>query len=137
LLEQLENQCAIRQAATGNLTDHKRMHDHTAMLEQLGKQNIISAKVIHPHRGVDEDQVVLLWRLRGAALSCGWLPPSRASRLALSRSISALRLSCNKVERSRGPISFIAFANKSSSRFTVVRIRSLHWNASIVASSDA
>jgi hypothetical protein len=49
LLEQPENQCAIRQGATGNLTDDKWMHGHIAMLEQLSEQTITLAKVIHPH----------------------------------------------------------------------------------------
>ena len=42
------------------------------------------------------DQTVRLERLRGAALSSGCVPPNRASRLALSRSIKAFKLSLKK-----------------------------------------
>lgn len=137
LLKQLQNQCPIGQAAAGNLTHDKRMHDHIAAFEQIRKQNVALAKMIDPHRCIDEDQLPALWRRRRATRSPGWLPPSLARRLALSRSINALRLSCNKVERSTGPVSFIALASKSSSRFTVVRTWSPYLPASILASSDA
>jgi hypothetical protein len=137
LLEQFQDQCAIGQATAGNLTQYKRMHDHIAVFEQIGKQNIALAKMVDPHRCVDEDQLLVLWRRRRTTLSSRWLPPSLARRLALSRSINALRLSCNKVERSRGPVSLIALANKLSSRFTVVRIGVSIWTAPIMASSDA
>jgi len=137
MLPGFASQRTRRRAAACYLTHHKRMHDHIAMFEQVGKQNIAPAKMVDPRRCVDQDQLRVLWRRRGATLSSGWLLPRLARRLALSRSISALRPSCSKVERSRGPVSLIALANKLSSRFTVVRIRGLHAFAPMLASCDA
>jgi hypothetical protein len=122
LLEQFQNQCTICQVTAGNLAHHKRMHYRVPAFELIGEHSITPAKVIDPHRCVYENQVLVPWRRRGATLSSGWLPPSFANRRALSRSISALRPSCNNVERSREPVSLIAFASKLSSRLTVVRI---------------
>lgn len=53
LLEQLQNQCAVGQATAGNLTHDKRMHDHVATFEQIGKQYIAPAKMVDPYRCVD------------------------------------------------------------------------------------
>ena len=69
---------------------NSRMHHDTAPIEQFRKSSIASAQVVHPHRRVDEDQRLIPDRLRGAALRFGCVPPSRASRFALSRSIRAL-----------------------------------------------
>lgn len=45
--------------------------------------------LVHPHRRIDKDQGWVPERLRGGASRFGWVPPSRASRFALSRSINA------------------------------------------------
>ena len=127
LLEQLQSQCAIRQSAAGNLTHDKRVNDHCAPFQQIDKLSISTAKMVDPHRGVDQDQVPISWRRRGATFSFGWLLPSFARRLALSRSMSAFRPSRNNAERSSEPVSLMALASRSSSRFTVVRIRYLPW----------
>ena len=140
LLEQSQNQRTIGQGTARDLADDKRMHHDTAALQQVGKGGFAPTKMVDPHRRVDEDQLLLRWRRRGAALRSGWLPPNLARRLALSRSISALRPSCSKAERSSGPVSFAALANRSSSRFTVVRIWATLFpfpEAPILASSDA
>ena len=49
LLEQLQGQCAIRQAAAGNLTHDKRVHDHSITFQQIHKLNISTAKMVDPH----------------------------------------------------------------------------------------
>jgi hypothetical protein len=46
----------------------------------------------------------------------------RASRLALSRSISAFKLSLKTAVRSIGPINLLALASNSSSMLMVVRM---------------
>ena len=104
LLEQLQGQCALRQAATSNLANDKRVDEHRIALQQIDKLSIPPSKMVYPDRGVDNDQVSISWRRRGATFSFGWLPPSFARRLALSRSISAFRPSCSNVERSSGPV---------------------------------
>ncbi len=47
------------------------------------------AEVIDPDGRVDQDQDGCPVRRRGAAISAGWVPRSRARRLALWRSMSA------------------------------------------------
>ena len=108
MLEQVQGQCAIGQAAAGNLTHDKWMHDHRITFQQIDKLCISAAKMVDPHRRVDQDQVSISWRRRGATFSLGWLPPSFARRLALSRSMSAFRPSCNNAERSSGPVNLMA-----------------------------
>ncbi len=54
--------------------------------------------------------------------SCGLDPPSRARRRALSRWMRARKPSCKVAVRSSEPVSVMARASNSSSRFTVVRM---------------
>ena len=77
-------------------------------------------QVIDPNRTVDHDHLALGLR-RGAAFSAGSLAPKRASRFALSRSISALSASRTSKVFSLAPVSACALATKSSSRTRVVR----------------
>jgi hypothetical protein len=61
-----------------------------AAAKQLGQRSIAVAEVVDPNRGVDEDHW-LAARRRGIGVSAGSVPPRRARRRALSRSIRALR----------------------------------------------
>ena len=121
-LKQFQRRRTARQRATGNFTHDERVHHHTAAFEQRGQLRIMAAQVIDPHRGIDEDQGLAGWRLRTATVRFGWLPPSRASRRALSRSISALSASRTMAERSGGPASLMALASSASSMLMVVRM---------------
>ena len=49
VLEQLQGQCAIRQAAAGNLTHDKWVHDHSIPFQQIDKLGISTAKMVDPH----------------------------------------------------------------------------------------
>ena len=89
------------------------------------------------YRRVYQNQDSILCRRRGTTLRPDWLPPSLARRLALSRSMSAFRPSCNNVERSRGPVNLMALAIRPSSNVTVVRISFLRARASTLAPVDA
>ena len=60
----------------------------------------------------------------------------RASRLALSRSISAFKLSLNTAVRSIGPINLLALASYSSSMLMVVRMLGPVLKAPIISSID-
>jgi hypothetical protein len=122
LLEQFQNQCAIRQASAGNFAHYERVHDYFVAFKQSREPRISPAQMVDPYRCVDENQDLILCRRRGATFRLGWLPPSLASRLALSRSMRALRPSCSNVERSSEPVNLMALAIRLSSRFTVVRI---------------
>jgi len=57
--------------------------------ESLGKATIGAAQMIDPHRRIDQDHGLDRCRRRGATFNAGCVPPSRARRLALSRSTSA------------------------------------------------
>ena len=108
ILEQIQDRGAMAQTSAGNLADHERMHDHVGSLQQIDKLCIATAKVIDPHGGVDQNQTGPPWRLRGAAFNVGCDPPSRARRLALSRSMSAFNPSLSMAVRSIGPTSLVA-----------------------------
>ena len=77
--------------------------------------------MINPNRTIDEDHRPTA-RLRGIARNAGSLPPSRANRRALSRSISARNASRGKAGFSVRPDRSCAWAKSSSSNATVVRI---------------
>ena len=80
-----------------------------------------AANVIQPNGGINQNQTGLSMRRRGAGLIEGCVTPSRASRFALSRSMSAFKPSFKMAVLSIGPASWAAFASNSSSIFTVVR----------------
>ena len=122
ILEQFQDRHAVVQTSTSNLANHKWMHDDDRPFQQVDKPGITTAKVINPHRRVDQNQTGLAWRLRGAAFNLGCVPPSRARRLALSRSMSAFKPSLTMAVRSIGPVSLLAFASNSSSILIVVRM---------------
>src|ERR1035438_6318116 len=100
------------------------MHDDDRSFQQVDKSWVTTPKVIDPHGRVDQNQTGLPWRLRGAAFNVGCVPPSRARRLALSRSMRAFNPSLTMAVRSIGPASLAAFASNSSSILIVVRILS-------------
>jgi hypothetical protein len=100
------------------------MHDDDRSFQQIDKPCIATPKVIDPHGRVDQNQTGLRWRLRGAVFNVGCVPPNRARRLALSRSMRAFNPSLTMAVRSIGPTSLAAFASNSSSILIVVRILS-------------
>ncbi len=92
--------------ATRNVSDFEGCGlavDDVRSFQQADKLRIATAKMIDPHRRVDQDQTGIPWRLRGAAFNLGCVPPSRARRLALSRSMSAFNPSFTMAVRSIGP----------------------------------
>jgi hypothetical protein len=98
------------------------MHDDDRSFQQVDKPWITTAKVIDPHGRVYQNQAERACRLRGAALNVGWVPPNRARRLALSRSMRAFNPSLTMAVRSIGPANLVAFASNSSSILIVVRM---------------
>lgn len=122
ILQQFKKRLAVTQASASDLAHHERMHHHGRTLQQVDKPRVATAEVIDPHRSVDQDQAGRSVRLRGAAFNASWTPPIRASRLALSRSISAFKASLKTAVRSMGPVSLMALASNSSSMLMVVRM---------------
>jgi len=98
------------------------MHDDDRSFQQVDKPRIATPKVIDPNGRVDQNQTGLPRRLRGAGFKVGCVPPSRARRLALSRSMRAFNPSLTMAVRSIGPASLAAFASNSSSMLMVVRM---------------
>ena len=78
-------------AAQPKLSQYKRVHRHAGVIEPLRENVVLILEVRHPHWRIDQHHAST--RRRGAALSCGSVPPSCASRRALSRSIRALSAS--------------------------------------------
>ena len=122
VLQQFEDGGSIGQTAASHLTDHEGMHDDLRPLQQADPLRVAVAQVVNPQGRGGLDQAAFPCRLRGAAFSLGCDPPSRARRLALSRSISAFKPSASIAERSIGPASLAAFASRASSMLTVVRM---------------
>jgi hypothetical protein len=126
ILQQFQDRLALSQVAAGEFSDDKRMHHDNRPLEQIDEPRVAAAEVIDPDCGVDQDQAGFPMRRRGMAWIEGCDAPSRASRLALSRSMSAFRPSLKRAVLSIGPVSLTAFASNSSSMLTVVRMASSH-----------
>ena len=71
VLEQVQRQRAIRQAAAGNFTYDEWVHDYCVTFKQIGQPHISGAKMVNPHRCVDENQAAVAWRRRGGTFSFG------------------------------------------------------------------
>lgn len=136
VLQQLENGSSIAQAATGNLPHDERVHQGRGPLQQVHEPGVTPTQVVNPDRGVDQDQVEFPARRRWAASSEGCVPPSRARRLALSRSINAFKASLRRAVLSMGLTNLLAFSSNSSSMWTVVRTFPPWGVASNMASTD-
>lgn len=59
ILEQFQDRRPLVQTFTRNFAGHKRMHHDARSLQQVDKSWIASAKVINPHRRVDQNQTGL------------------------------------------------------------------------------
>jgi hypothetical protein len=112
---------SLPQIAQRNLARNEGMRKHTAIIQKPGQMRVARPQVIDPHRGIDEDHPSAGLR-RGAASSPGSLPPSRARRRALSRSIRAFRPSRTRVDFSCTPVRLLALARRVSSIARVVRM---------------
>jgi hypothetical protein len=122
LLQQTESLIAVRKSAASDLSNYERVYYHAAATKVRCKFGYACAKVVDPYGRIDQNHEGVAARLLGTGLSRGWVPPSFASRRALSRSISAFNPLWSTAERSRTPVSLIAFASSSSSSVTVVRM---------------
>lgn len=122
ILEHLEDRLAVMQTSAGDLTNHIRIYDDGRSFQQVDKSRVATPKVIDPNGRVGHNQTGRFKRLRGAAFNVGCVPPSRAGRLALSRSMRAFDPSLTMPVRSIGPTSLAAFASNSSSMLMIVRM---------------
>jgi hypothetical protein len=128
--QRIDNNLPLAQRAERDFTDDVRMRQHFAPLEELAEDYIARTKMIDPDRRIDQDHLAD-GRRRGTSLSRGSLPPSRASRRALSRSINAINASRMSAVLSRKPVRDSAFARSPSSKANVVRIARLAFKLGI------
>ena len=87
LAEQIKNLASGPEVAAGKLTDHECVARNNLFVECLAQRAVSPAKAIYPDRGIDELHFLFAGavRRRGVDRNAGWLPPSTASRRALSR----------------------------------------------------
>jgi len=84
ILQGLQHHFTVEQIAQGYFTDDKGVCQHLAFAQPPGQSLIRCAQVINPDGGIDQNHAGTVWRL-GISANCGSEPPSKASRLALSR----------------------------------------------------
>jgi hypothetical protein len=97
------------------------MSQNLTSFEEGGELPVVCAQMIDPDRRIDQDHGRAGRRRRGV-FNLGSVPPSRANRRALSRSISALSASRTRLDFSFTPVKAWAFATSSSSKEMVVRM---------------
>jgi hypothetical protein len=120
-LQQVQYFISLAKISARQLTDHKRVSQDPTGVQQGNEALIAGTQMIDPDRGIDQDHAEP-GRLRGTGFNCPSLPPRRARRRALSRSIKARKPSLTKAVFSATPVIRRASFSKSSSIFTVVRI---------------
>jgi len=96
----VQNEITLPQIAESR---DKAMPENLPAVEQLPERMIRGPQMVDPDRGINQDHSRAS-RRRGAAARSGWLPPNRASRRALSRSINALSASRTRMDFSRSPV---------------------------------
>lgn len=94
---------AMTEITQSKFTENARMRENHSGIEQAGEHLITRAKMIDPNRGVNQDHLEP-GRRRGGAPRPGSLPPRRANRRALSRSIRALSASRTRLDFSFTPV---------------------------------
>ena len=103
ILQIAKNKFALPQIAEGKFASHKRMTKNQTEVEQAHQRLVNGPQMLHPDRSIDQNHL-RADRRRGGATRSGSLPPNRANRRALSRSIRALSASRTKADFSRSPV---------------------------------
>ena len=88
--QQADQDGALPQAAEGDLANHKGMSEDETVFEKALERRLLFAEMIDPDRAIDKDHCIA-GRRRGAGSRPGSVPPRRARRRALSRSIKACK----------------------------------------------
>jgi hypothetical protein len=100
----IQNEIALPQPSQGQLTRHERMSKNLTSFEEGGELPVACAQMIDPDRRIDQDHGRVVGRRRGVTFNLASVPPSRANRRALSRSISALSASRTRLDFSFTPV---------------------------------
>ena len=112
---------ALAEISQGQLTNDEWMRQHLPVVEQSRQKRVATSQVVDPNRRVDENHAGAVCR-RGTGEIPGSLPPSRASRRAVSRSTNAFSAIRTKADFSSTPVKACALATRSSSSEIVVRM---------------
>ena len=121
--QQIEDSLALPDVPTGQFTPHKGMKQHFADVEQYTELGMAPPQVLDPHRRVDKHgQRAAAGRRRRIGRRAGSLPPSAASRLALSVAMSVRKAACTTAVFSSRPLSLRACSMSWSSMISVVLI---------------
>src|SRR5216683_3079173 len=99
----IQNEIALPQPSQGQLTRHERMSKNLTSFEEGGELPVACAQMIDPDRRIDQDHG-RVGRRRGGTFNLDSVPPRRANRRALSRSISALSASRTRLDFSLTPV---------------------------------
>ncbi len=117
------------ETSQSELALHERMDEDVELFQMRGQTRAAGAEVLYPDGGVDEDaqgrvrrEVPGRGRRRRGARARGSVPPSAASRRALSRTISDSSPARTTAAFSVSPVARLARSIKASSRISVVRI---------------
>jgi len=121
-LPKFDEQAAILQIATSQLTNNHLMHKELALQKQLAEYLILLTKMIKPYRTIHQNDysVTALWR-RGNSPSHGTEPPSNAKRSAVLLSIFSFKTSHINAVFFCTPVKSTACACRSSPMFNIVR----------------
>src|SRR5271165_6903995 len=87
--QSIQDNGAPAEIAEGEFADDKGVRQRPSCIEQVDERLAPGAEMVYPNRGIDQNHAGRD-RRRGGAFNPLSLPPSFASRRALSRSISAL-----------------------------------------------
>ena len=101
------------------------MGQHLRVLQEGSQFAVSRAQAIDPNGRVDEDHATRPGRRRRIALNPGSVPPSLASRRALSRAINASRPMRTSAVFLETPVNRTARRRRDGSMFKVVRIYAL------------
>jgi|SRR6516225_1033880 len=127
-LEQSKDLLTIAQRPARQLTDDEGMGHHLTVFQEGPKHAVSNAQMIDPDGRVDEGHAMRRGRRRRIAPKPGSVPPSLASRWALSRAINAsspMRTSAVFVVT---PVNRAARRRRDGSILRVVLIR-MHYDA--------
>jgi hypothetical protein len=100
----IQNLSVLTEMTQCELPNNEGMRQHHFGIQEGGKRLIAGAQMVYPNRRIDQNHAGL-GRRRGGRRNLSSLPPSFASRRALSRSISALSASRTRRDFSVNPVS--------------------------------
>jgi hypothetical protein len=94
---------AIREVAAGKLSQNEWVHEYLGIFQHARELRDAFSEMVYPNGSVNQDHA-RFGRRRGTERSLTSLPPSLASRRALSRAIKACRPACMSAVRPFTPV---------------------------------